>query len=130
EMYRQGGIFSKSLRYAPLTLTTLAALVPEELDANVRIIDEGVERLDLDSLEADLVGITCITANAPRVYQMSQQLRERGITTVIGGVHPTLVPQDAAPHADAIVVGYAEQSWPQLLRDFSQGQVQPMYFEG
>ena len=69
EMYRRGGIFGKSLRYAPLTLTTLAALVPEELDAEIRIIDQGVEPLDVAAIDADLVGITCITANAPAVVR-------------------------------------------------------------
>lgn len=129
--YRNGGVFSKSLRYAPLTLTTLAALVPEELNADIRIIDEGVEPLDIAKIEADLVGITCITPNAPRVYQMSKELQARGITTVIGGVHPTLVPDDAQPHANAIVTGYAEKSWPKLLRDFAAtGKVAPRYTEG
>jgi radical SAM superfamily enzyme YgiQ (UPF0313 family) len=129
-MYRKRGIFSKALRYAPLTLTTLAALVPEELNADVRIIDEGVEDLGLETLDADLVGITCITANSPRVYEMAQKLRARDIKVVIGGVHPTLVPEEVQPHADAIVVGYAEQSWPQLLRDFAAGKMQPRYDEG
>jgi len=129
EMYRKGGILARSLRYAPLTLTTLAALVPAELDAEIQLIDQGVEPLDVDSLEADLVGLTCITANAPLVYELSARLRARGIATVIGGVHPTLVPEDAQPHADAIVVGYAEESWPRLLRDFAAGRLQPRYDE-
>ena len=129
-LYRKRGIFSKALRYAPLTLTTLAALVPEELNAEIRIIDEGVEQLNIEAIDADIVGITCITPNAPRVYDLSRQLREMGITVVIGGVHPTLVPDEAQPHADAIVVGYAEQSWPQLLRDFAAGKMQSRYDEG
>jgi radical SAM superfamily enzyme YgiQ (UPF0313 family) len=128
-LYRKRGIFSKALRYAPLTLTTLAALVPEELNAEIRIIDEGVEDLNLEDVDADLVGITCITANAPRVFELARQLRERDITVVIGG-HPTLVPEEAQQHADAIVVGYAEQSWPQLLRDFVAGKMSPRYDEG
>ena len=128
-MYRKGGIFARSLRYAPLTLTTLAALVPDELGAEIRLIDQGVEPLDVETLDADLVGLTCITANAPLVYELCARLRARGTTTVIGGVHPTLVPDDAQPHADAIVVGYAEESWPRLLRDFAAGRLQPRYEE-
>jgi radical SAM superfamily enzyme YgiQ (UPF0313 family) len=128
--YRNRGIFSKALRYAPLTLTTLAALVPEELDARIRLLDEGVEELNIEAIDADLVGITCITANAPRVYELARQLRDMGTTVVIGGVHPTLVPAEAQPHADAIVVGYAEQSWPQLLRDFAAGKLRSRYDEG
>jgi radical SAM superfamily enzyme YgiQ (UPF0313 family) len=130
KMYRKRGIFSKAIRYAPLTLTTLAALVPEELNAEIRIIDEGVEDFNIETIDVDIVGITCITANAPRVYELSHQLREKGVTVVIGGVHPTLVPDEAQPQADAIVVGYAEQSWPQLLRDFAAGNMQSRYVEG
>jgi radical SAM superfamily enzyme YgiQ (UPF0313 family) len=129
EMYRKGGIFARSLRYAPLTLTTLAALVPDELEAEIVLIDQGVEPLDVETLDADLVGLTCITANAALVYDLSARLRARGVTTVIGGVHPTLVPDEAQAHADAIVVGYAEESWPRLLRDFAAGRLQPRYDE-
>ena len=129
EMYRKGGIFARSLRYAPLTLTTLAALIPEEFEAEIVLIDQGVEPLDVETLDADLVGLTCITANAALVYDLSARLRARGVTTVIGGVHPTLVPDEAQPHADAIVVGYAEESWPRLLRDFVAGRLQPRYDE-
>src|SRR5260221_3071161 len=120
EIHRNGtGIFKTSLRYAPLTLTTLAALVPAELNAEVTIQDEGVQPLDLD-FDADLVGISCITGTAIRGYAIADRLRARGQTVVMGGVHATLLPDEAAAHADAVVIGYAEQSWPELLRDFSQ----------
>jgi len=121
------GIFKRSLRYAPLTLTTLAALVPEELGAEVAIQDEGVQPLDLD-FEADLVGLSAITGTALRTYEIADQLRSQGHTVVIGGVHATLLPDEAAHHADSVVVGYAEQSWPQLLRDLIRGELKPRYF--
>jgi radical SAM superfamily enzyme YgiQ (UPF0313 family) len=124
---RNRGIFKPSLRYAPLTLTTLAALVPEELDAEVIIQDEGVQSLDLD-FEADLVGITAITGASLRCYEIADRLRARGHTVVLGGVHPTLLPEEAAQHADAIVIGYAEESWPQLLRDFARGELESRYY--
>jgi radical SAM superfamily enzyme YgiQ (UPF0313 family) len=128
EIHRNGtGIFKRSLRYAPLTLTTLAALVPAELHAEVVIQDEGVQPLDLD-FEADLVGITAITGTAPRAYRIADDLRARGHTVVLGGVHATLLPEEAAPHADALVLGYAERSWPELLRDFAAGRLRPRYF--
>src|SRR6185295_10880595 len=127
EIHRNGsGIFKRSLRYSPLTLTTLAALVPQELGVEIVIQDEGVQPLDLD-VEADLVGISCITGTAQRGYAIADQLRERGLPVVIGGVHATLLPDEAAEHADAIVIGYAEQSWPQLLRDFAAGKMRPRY---
>ena len=121
------GIFKTSLRYAPLTLTTLAAMVPAELNADVTIQDEGVQPLELD-FDADLVGITAITGTALRAYRIADELRAKGRTIVLGGVHATLLPDEAAQHADAIVVGYAEQSWPQLLRDFSRGEMKSRYF--
>src|SRR3954453_15304343 len=120
-LYRhRGGIFRKSLRYQPLTLTTLAALVPPELNVKLTLIDEGIQDVP-ERMDADLVGLTVITGTAPRAYELSERLRSRGITTVLGGPHVTLIPDDAAPHADAIVVGYAEDAWPQLLRDFAAG---------
>lgn len=115
------------MRYAPLTLTTLASLVPPEIAAEVRITDEGVDEIDLDRLEADLVGITAITGTAPRAYEIAARLRQRGIAVVLGGVHPTLMPEEAMQHADSTVVGYAEESWPQLLRDFVAGRMARRY---
>jgi radical SAM superfamily enzyme YgiQ (UPF0313 family) len=128
-LYRhRGGIFRRSLRYAPLTLTTLAALVPPELDADLRLIDEGIEDVDLD-LDADLIGMTVITGTARRAYELAAHFRRRGIPVVLGGPHVTLIPEDAQPHADAIVVGYAEESWPQLLRDVASRRLQPRYVQ-
>lgn len=127
-LYRhRGGIWKKTMRYAPLTLTTLASLVPPEISVDVAITDEGVDEIDPDRIEADLVGITTITGTAPRSYEIAAQLRQRGIPVVLGGVHPTLMPDEAMKHADCTVVGYAEESWPQLLRDFVAGRMASRY---
>ena len=126
-LYRHdGGIWKKSLRYAPLTLTTLAALIPDALNATVTLVDEGIEAVDLD-LDADLVGISAITGTAPRAYELAGHFRGRNIPVVLGGVHPTLRPEEAMPHADSVVTGYAEETWPQLLRDFTNGGIAPRY---
>jgi radical SAM superfamily enzyme YgiQ (UPF0313 family) len=126
-LYRHtGGIFKRSLRYQPLTLTTLAALIPDELHADVQLIDEGIAEIP-DNLDADLVGLTAITGTSQRVYELAGRLRARGMTVVLGGPHITLLPDEAAQHADAICVGYAEQSWPRLLRDFAAGKLQKVY---
>jgi radical SAM superfamily enzyme YgiQ (UPF0313 family) len=128
-LYRhRGGIWRKSLRYQPLTLTTLAALVPAEIAAALELIDEGITDVPLD-LRADIVGITVITGTAPRAYELADHFRARGVTVVLGGPHVTLVPEDAEPHADAIVIGYAEDSWPQLLREFVAGRVAKRYHQ-
>jgi radical SAM superfamily enzyme YgiQ (UPF0313 family) len=129
-LYRhRGGIWKKSLRYQPLTLTTLAALVPSDVRAELELFDEGITDVPLD-LEAELVGLTVITGTARRAYELAEHFRKRGITVVLGGPHVTLIPEDAAPHADAVVVGYAEDSWPQLLRDFQNGRLRPRYDQG
>jgi radical SAM superfamily enzyme YgiQ (UPF0313 family) len=125
---RRGGIFKKSLRYQPLTLTTLAALAPPELDVDFRLIDEGIDDIPLD-LETDLVGITVITGTAPRAYELAAHFRGRGIKVVLGGPHVTLVPEEAQLHADAICVGYAERTWPQLLRDLAAGELKRRYVQ-
>ena len=128
-LYRaRGGIFKKSLRYQPLTLTTLAALIPPELDVELQLFDEGVAPIP-EQLDVDLVGMTVITGTAPRSYELAAAFRAQGITVVLGGPHVTLVPDEAAQHADAICVGYAEDSWPELLRDFAAGQLQPRYLQ-
>lgn len=126
-LYRHGsGIFRKSLRYMPLTLPTLASLIPADLPHQLRLIDEGIESIPLD-LEADLIGISAITGSSPRAYELADHYRRQGKCVVLGGVHPTLLPEEAARHADSVVVGYAEDSWPQLLRDFQAGQLQTRY---
>ncbi len=126
-LYRhRKGIFGKSLRYMPLTLPTLAALVPRELSAIVCCIDEGIEEVDRN-LQADLVGLTVITGTAPRAYELARHFRHRGMTVVLGGPHVTLVPEEAQVHADSIVVGYAEETWPQLLKDFCRGALRDRY---
>src|ERR1700674_3875885 len=126
-LYRhRGGIFKQSLRYMPLTFPTLKALIPPELNAEVECIDEGIGDVDLN-LAADLIGMTVITGTAVRAYELADHFRERGIPVVMGGPHVTLIPDDAQPHADSIVVGYAEDEWPRLLRDFVAGQLKRRY---
>ena len=127
-MHRHNGSFGKSLHYAPLTLTTLAALVPEELNAEVVIYDETVGSIPLD-LEADIIGITCITGTAPRCYAYGDYFRSRGIKVVMGGVHPSMLPQEAKSHADVVMTGFSEFTFPQMLRDFSRGELKPFYHQ-
>ncbi len=129
-LYRhRGGIFGRSLRYMPLTLPTLAALIPDDLDVQLTCLDEGIEDVDPGALDVDLVGMTVITGSSIRAYELSAVFRKRGIPVVLGGPHPTLVPDDAQPHADAVVVGYAEESWPRLLRDFAASRMQARYHQ-
>src|SRR5579863_5933292 len=77
-LYRhRGGIWKKTMRYAPLTLTTLASLIPPEMPADVALLDEGVDEVDPGAICADLVGITVITGTAPRAYKLAREFRAR-----------------------------------------------------
>jgi radical SAM superfamily enzyme YgiQ (UPF0313 family) len=112
------------LRFSVLPLTMVAAASP--LEHEVRILDENVEPLDFDE-KTDLVGVSFMTALAPRAYEIASEFRKRGKTVVGGGYHPTLYDKEAIEHFDAIVIGDAEESWPKLLRDFEQGCLQKRY---
>lgn len=120
------GPVNRSFREAPLTLTTLAALVPPELHADIRVVDGSLDPIPLDE-HFDLVGISLITGTSLTAYQIADHFRRRGIPVVLGGVHVSLCPDEAAQHADALVIGFAEQAWPQLLRDFAAGRMQKSY---
>jgi radical SAM superfamily enzyme YgiQ (UPF0313 family) len=123
------GIFRKDLRAAPLTLTTLASLIPKNISYEVQLIDEGIEDLPMH-LDADLVGMTVITGSAPRSYELSEKFRREGKTVVLGGPHVTLLPEEAIQKANSIVTGYAEKTWPKLLFDFQSGNLQSRYDMG
>ena len=112
------------LRFSVLPLTVVAALTPHEHE--VRIIDENVEPLDFDS-DCDVVGITFMTALAPRAYEIADRFRRRGTIVVAGGYHATLCPEDAAPHFDALVLGDAEGAWERLLADLREGKLEKLY---
>lgn len=125
-MHRYSGSFGKSLHYAPLTLTTLAALVPEDVDVEVKIYDETAEKIPLD-IDAELIGITCITGTAPRCYAFGDYFRKKGKTVFMGGVHPSMLPDEAAQHADVIFTGFSEQTFPQFIYDYLRGDFRKLY---
>lgn len=127
-MHRYNGTFHKGLHYAPITLALLAAIVPKELNAEVKIYDETAERIPLE-LEADIVAITCITGTASRCYKYADYFRSRGITVIMGGVHPSLMPQEAMEHADSIIVGLGENSFPQALLDAKNNTLKKVYYQ-
>jgi radical SAM superfamily enzyme YgiQ (UPF0313 family) len=128
-LYRyRSGVFSMFLRYAPLNMVTLAALVPKELRGEIRIYDESVEKIDPSEINADIVGFTGITGVARRSYAYADYFRSRGIFTVMGGPHATLMPQEAKQHVDTVVVGHAYETWPRLLYDFVNGIPEQFYY--
>lgn len=107
-----------------LSLYIIAGLTPAEYE--VKIVEEEEEAIDLDE-ECDLVGISCMTANAPRAYFVASEFRRRGKIVVLGGIHPTILPEEAAEYADTVVIGEVENIWEELLDDFMTGNLKKFY---
>ena len=108
----------------PLVLPFLAGLTPP--DVNVRLVDGNVEKVDTNA-HVDWVAISCMTASAPSAYTIADAFRKRGISVVMGGIHPTVLPDEAAKHADAVVVGEAELVWKDVLADLAGDRLKPRY---
>ncbi|MCP4351527.1 MAG: B12-binding domain-containing radical SAM protein [Desulfobacterales bacterium] len=111
-------------RFSLLSLLSVAAETPP--DTEIQIVDEQIENIPWDA-EVDLVGITCMTATAPRAYEISRRFRQQNIPVVLGGMHPTLCPDEAIQNADAIVTGDAEDIWKKVISDARAGSMQGRY---
>jgi len=118
-----GFIINKDTRYQPLSLGIIAALTPP--DWKVKIIDENFR--DFRYYEADFVGFTAFSSTVSRAYELAQIYRERGIKTVIGGIHVSMCPDEASRFVDSVVIGEAESVWLQVIRDFEAGTLRPVY---
>ena len=125
-MHRYNGMFSKNLHYAPITLALLAAMVPAKLQAEVKIYDETAGPIPLD-IDADVIAMTAITGTAERAYRFADYFRSKGICVLLGGVHPTLLPDEAALHCDSVLVGLGDETFPQALLDYSDGKLKKRY---
>ena len=107
-----------------LSLLTLAAMVPEEVEIEYREYREFPAE---QPPECDLAAITSFTAQIEDAYQLADTYRRRGTLVVMGGLHVSKMPDDAAAHCDAIAIGEGELLWPQILNDFSGGHLRPRY---
>lgn len=114
----------KTFRFSLLSLLTLAAETSPGID--VRIIDEQVQDIPWNE-RFDLVGITCMTAAAPRAYEIADRFRMQGVQVVLGGMHPTFLPEEALQHADAVCVGEAEGVWREIMKDARSGKLSGAY---
>jgi radical SAM superfamily enzyme YgiQ (UPF0313 family) len=108
-----------------ITLQQLATITPPH--HSIELINEPFQRLDF-SQQYDVVAISCITPTAPRAYNIADEFRRKGNTVVLGGYHPSALPQEALSHADSVVIGEAENVWATVLRDIEQKNLQPMYY--
>ncbi|GFZ30881.1 B12-binding domain-containing radical SAM protein [Clostridium zeae] len=108
----------------PLGLATIASYIPNDVD--VEIIDENIKDIDFN-INVDLVGISCMTSQANRAYDIAREFRKRNVTVVIGGYHPSSLPEEAAKHVDAVMVGEGEGIWERLINDFKNNDVKKYY---
>ncbi|MBX3051802.1 MAG: B12-binding domain-containing radical SAM protein [Caldilineaceae bacterium] len=111
-------------RMEPLQLGVLAALTPPDVD--IALWDDRLESIPYER-PTDLVAITVETYTARRAYEIAGEYRRRGVPVVMGGMQPTLIPEEVKPHADSIFVGDAETKWAQVIDDARRGALQPVY---
>lgn len=110
--------------YPIITLPHLAAITPSK--HSVKIINENYDDIDFNE-NVDLIGITCYTMTAQRVYEIADEFRKNGKTVILGGYHPTAMPNEAILHADSVIKGMAEASWPKAIKDFENGKLKQIY---
>jgi len=120
---RQGLILHSHVIYPPIGLGIVAALTPEHWE--VELLDENFERFEYR--EADLVGFTALTSSVTRAYELAAIYREKGIATVLGGIHASMVPDEAKEFVDAVVTGEVESVWKELIADFESETLKQVY---
>jgi radical SAM superfamily enzyme YgiQ (UPF0313 family) len=115
-----------------LALLTLAALTPEDVEVEYVEVDDVVAFAQKPRLDFDLVALSTYTARAFDAYLVADAYRTQGVPVVFGGLHATVLPDEVAGHADAVVVGEGEATWPEVVRDFQKGGragLRPFYRE-
>ena len=117
---------SKNSNFPPLSLSFIAAVTPA--DYRVTIIDENMEKCSFP--DADLVGITGYTSAINRGYQIASEYRKKGVAVIMGGIHVSMLPDEALKYCDCVVTGEAEAIWPSVLKDFENGTLKKIYEGG
>ena len=108
----------------PLGMALIAALTPP--DVEVSLTDENVAPVNFQK-EVDMVGITSLTSTSQRAYKIADKFRAMGKKVVLGGIHPSILAEEASQHADAVVIGEAEGIWPGVIADFRANKLQKIY---
>ncbi len=111
-------------RFSMLPSLYVTASMPPHVSS--QIVDEDVEPIDFDT-DADIIGVSFMTYNAPRAYEIGDMFRAKGKTVIFGGYHPTFMPEEAIQHADAICMGEAEYNVPNMIADFQNGGLHKFY---
>lgn len=107
-----------------LTLPYLAALTPADID--ISIVNDQLEDINFDE-KVDLVGITSYTPQILRAYEIADEFKKRGVPIVMGGMHVSMEPEEAMGHANTVIVGEAEETWPEFIEDFRRGVGKKLY---
>jgi len=107
-----------------MSLAILAALTPDRFE--IKVTDELVDDIDF-AFPADLVAISTNSSNALRAYEVSRRFRDKGAKVIMGGIHPSVMPDEVLGHADSLLVGEAEDMWQVILDDFLSNSLQPHY---
>jgi len=107
-----------------INLPLLKALTPKHV--SVDIIDENIDKVDYDK-KVDLVGITTLTLDVKRGYEIASEFKKRGTPVVMGGFHVSALPDEALQYADSVVIGEAENVWSELIQDFEDKKLKPIY---
>jgi len=123
---RKGQPYIRTWQMEPLAPATLAGLTPRGPDTEIRFYDDRTETIPFDE-PTDLVAMSVETYTAKRSYQIASEFRRRGVPVVMGGFHPTLVPDEVSEYAESIVGGEAEGLWPEVVEDFRHGRLRPIY---
>ena len=109
---RSGLLLSRFSTFQPLGLAYVAAATPPNWE--VEIADENFDEIQFE--DADLVGITAFTSSIIRAYEIARIYRKRNTKVVIGGIHASMIPDEARQFADAVVVGEVEGIWQKVSR--------------
>jgi radical SAM superfamily enzyme YgiQ (UPF0313 family) len=122
--FSHGTPFEDKGRMEPLVFALLAALTPRHHE--IVFLDDRMDDIPYDQ-RPDAVFISIEIFTARRGYQIAQKFREKDVKVVIGGIHASLMPREAALYADSVFVGDAEQGWPELISDLEQNRLKPLY---
>ncbi len=116
---------AKKFPYTNITCPTIAAAIPDNIE--IEIIDMYIEEINYESVNADLALVTALTTFAPIAFEVAKELKKKGITTIIGGVHAVVKPEECQQHFDAIAIGEAELLIEDMFNDFRNGTLKKRY---
>jgi radical SAM superfamily enzyme YgiQ (UPF0313 family) len=110
--------------YLHLSIYHLAEITPVKY--SIKIIDERFKKINFNQ-DCDIVVITFSPSFTSRAYKIANIFKKKGKTVVMGGVYPTLMPEEVKQHADSVIIGESDENWPKLLKDFEDDEIKPFY---